>query len=148
MSTRFRNHDDVRLVMSPLKALTPVFLDGLAEAARRRPWIVFFFDVFERTGAVLDEWLRDVLATSRYGELPVNVVAVLSGQGRLNPRYWNDHLDLVTPVALEVFTEEETRQLLASRGVTDEQVIQIILNLSGACHPSRSPRPDPTAQSR
>ncbi|MEU6196332.1 tetratricopeptide repeat protein [Streptomyces sp. NPDC047061] len=131
LSARFRSHDDVQLVMSPLKALTPVLLDGLADAAQQRRRLVLFFDVFERIGPVLDEWLRDLLVTGRYGDLPFNVIAVLSGQGHLNPRYWNDHLDLITSVPLDVFTEQETRQLLASRGVTDEQVIQIILNLSG-----------------
>ncbi|MFF0851879.1 tetratricopeptide repeat protein, partial [Streptomyces sp. NPDC003280] len=131
LSARFRNHDDVQLVMDPLKVLTPVFLDGLAEAAQHRCWLTLFFDVFERIGPVLDEWLRDLLVTGRYGDLPLNVIAVLSGQGRLNPRHWNDHLDLIASIPLDVFTEQETRQLLASRGVTDEQVIQIILNLSG-----------------
>ena len=131
VSARFRNHDDVQLVVAPLQVLTPVFLADLAKAAERRPWIVLFFDVFERTGPVLNEWLRDVLVGEEYGGLPDNVVAVLSGQGSLDARCWADHLYLVSDVPLEVFTEEEARSLLASHGVTGEQVVEVILQLTG-----------------
>ncbi|MFF8929109.1 tetratricopeptide repeat protein [Streptomyces longwoodensis] len=132
LSARLRNHDDVQLVMSPVRVLTPVFLDDLAEAARRRPWIVLFFDVYEQTGPVLDEWLSDVLVRpDTYPDLPTNLVVVLSGRGPLGSRHWADSLDLVAQVPLEVFTEQEARRLLAARGVTDEDVIQVVLRLSG-----------------
>lgn len=131
LGARLRSHDDVRLVMDPARALTPVFLQDLAEVARRRPWVVLFFDVYERTGPVLDDWLRDIAFGEVHGALPANVQIVLSGQGRLNARSWGDWLDLVTEVPLEVFTEEEARALLALRGITDERVVEVVLRLSG-----------------
>ncbi|MFF8020058.1 tetratricopeptide repeat protein, partial [Streptomyces sp. NPDC007896] len=131
LSARFRNHTDVQLVLSPVRVLTPVFLEDLAEFAERRPWVVLFFDVFEQTSPVLNEWLRDVLVGEEYPGLPDNVLAVLSGQGRLDARYWGDYLDLVAQVPLDVFTDDEARQLLSARGVTDEHVIQVILQLTG-----------------
>ncbi|MGW5650019.1 tetratricopeptide repeat protein [Streptomyces humi] len=131
LSARLRNHDDVQLVLSPVQTLTPVFLQDLAEAAERHDWMVLFFDVFEQTGPVLNTWLRDVLTGEEHGELPVNLVAVLSGQGRLDTRCWGDHLELVAEVPLEVFTEEEARRLLAARGVTDPEVIEVVLQLTG-----------------
>ncbi|WP_367323078.1 tetratricopeptide repeat protein [Streptomyces sp. HUAS ZL42] len=132
LSARFRNHDDVQLVMSPVRVLTPVFLEGLAEAAERWPWVVLFLDVYEQTGPVLDEWLSDLLVSpDKYPDLPTNVVVVLSGRGRLSARYWADSLDLVAQVPLEVFTEDEARRLLAARGVTNEDVIEVVLQLSG-----------------
>ncbi|MFF7980060.1 tetratricopeptide repeat protein, partial [Streptomyces sp. NPDC007901] len=131
LAAKFRNHSDVHLVMSPVRVLTPVFLEDFAEVAGQRPRVVLFFDVFERTGPVLTEWLRDVLVGDEYLELPTNVVAVLAGQGELDRRYWGDHLDLVTKVPLGVFTEDETRQLLAVRGITNEDVIQVIFRLTG-----------------
>lgn len=147
---RLRSHDDVRLVMDPVRALTPVFLQDLAEVARRRPWVVLFFDVYERTGPVLDEWLRDIAFGDVHGVLPANVQIVLSGQGRLDVRNWGDWLDLVTEVPLEVFTEEEARALLALRGVTDERVVEVVLSLSGRLpvlvHTLAQARPD-SAQS-
>ncbi|MEV0989810.1 hypothetical protein [Streptomyces sp. NPDC049949] len=65
LSTRLRSHGDVELVLSPLDALTPVFLEELGEVARKHPWIVLFFDTYERTGPMLDTWLRDVLGSDR-----------------------------------------------------------------------------------
>ncbi|MFE0253967.1 tetratricopeptide repeat protein [Streptomyces sp. NPDC059010] len=131
LSARFRSHSDVQLLLSPLRTLTPVFLADLAEAAERRSWLVLFVDVLEQTGPLLNEWLREVLVDGTYGEFPNNVLAVLSGQGGLDARCWGDHLDLVTEVPLDVFTEEEARRLLAARGVVSENVIQLILHLTG-----------------
>lgn len=131
LSTRLRSHGDVELVMSPLDILTPVFLEELGEVARKHPWITLFFDTYERTGPMLDTWLRDVLVSDRYGELPANVLVVLAGQSRLAARCWEDWYDLVTDWPLEVFTEAEARRLLAGKGVTDERVVEVILQLSG-----------------
>lgn len=146
LGARLRSHDDVRLVMDPVRALTPVFLEDLAEAARRRPRMVLFFDVYERTGPVLDEWLRDIAFGDVHGVLPANVQIVLSGQGRLAARSWSDWVDLVTEVSLEVFTEQEARALLALRGVTDERVVEVVLRLSGRLpvlvHTLAQSRPD------
>ena len=131
LSSRFRNHEDLQLVLSPLEVLTPVFLDELSEVAERNTWVVLFFDTFERTGPLLDTWLRDITLESRYGTLPVNVQTVLCGQGRLETRCWGDSLSLIQHVPLEVFTDDEARQLLAAYDVTDEAVIDVILDLSG-----------------
>ncbi|CAM5441952.1 hypothetical protein SSPIM334S_01072 [Streptomyces spiroverticillatus] len=131
LGARLRSQDDVRLVLDPVRTLTPVFLEELAEAARKRPWLVLFFDVYERTGPALDEWLRDIAFDEVHGELPANVQLVLSGQGRLDARCWGDWLDLVAEVPLEVFTEEEARALLALQGIADERVVEVVLRLSG-----------------
>ncbi|MEU1704043.1 tetratricopeptide repeat protein [Streptomyces sp. NPDC005706] len=131
LSTKFNNRDDVQLVLSPLEELTPVFLEDLTDIAQRRPWIALFIDTYERTGPLLDSWLRDVLLSDKYGELPVNVLAVLAGQTRLDERCWGDFADLITDLPLDVFTEAEARQLLTNKGVTDEQVVEVIFRLSG-----------------
>ncbi|MCJ0871392.1 tetratricopeptide repeat protein [Streptomyces sp. AP-93] len=131
LSTRLRNHGDVELVLSPLDTLTPAFLEELAEVARKHPWIVLFFDTYERTGPMLDTWLRDVLGSERYGEFPANVLVTLAGQSKLAARTWEDWHDLVTDWPLEVFTDTEARLLLTGKGVTDERVVEVILRLSG-----------------
>ncbi|MCA1223805.1 tetratricopeptide repeat protein, partial [Streptomyces sp. 8L] len=128
---RFRSHDDAKLVVSPLQVLTPVFLDDLAKVAERRPWVVLFVDVLEVTSPVIGEWLRDVLTRDTYGELEANVIAVLSGQGRLDPVVWADSQAVVQDVPLEVFSHEEARELLARHGVTDTQVVEVVLELTG-----------------
>lgn len=131
LSARFRNHDDVDLVMSPLDALTPVFLNDVAEVAAAVPWVTWFFDTYERTGPLLDNWLREVMIEGRYGSLPANAVVTLAGQGTLDPHCWADYAELVTDVPLTPFTEAEARQLLAAKGVVDEQVVEVVLRLTG-----------------
>ena len=131
LSARLRSHEDVQLVLSPLNIMAPVFLQELAEAARRRPWVALFFDTYERLGPLLDVWLRNMVVSDRYGELPSNVLVVLAGQRQLDVQCWGDWLDLVTDLALDVFSDAEARQLLAAKGITDEHVVEVILHLSG-----------------
>ncbi|MFC9602500.1 tetratricopeptide repeat protein, partial [Streptomyces niveus] len=131
LNTRLRSHDDVQLVMNPLANLAPVFLEELAEVAERCERVVLFFDVYERTGPVLDAWLRSIIFTEDHGTLPVNVQIVLAGRSHLDLRVWGDHLGQVTEVGLDVFTEDEARTLLATHGVTGEENIELVLRLSG-----------------
>ncbi|MGW0780478.1 tetratricopeptide repeat protein [Streptomyces sp. NPDC002913] len=131
LNTRLRSHDDVHLVMNPLVGLAPAFLDDLTDVADRCERVVLIFDVYERTGPVLDAWLRTIAFGDEYGSLPVNVQIVLSGQLRLDTRVWGDCMGQVTEVSLDVFSEEEARTLLATHGVTDEAGIELVLRLSG-----------------
>ncbi|MFI0778045.1 tetratricopeptide repeat protein [Streptomyces sp. NPDC021212] len=131
LSARFRSHDDMDLVMSPVDALTPAFLNDVAEVAASVPWVTWFFDTYERTGPLLDTWLRDVMIEGRYGALPANAVVTLAGQGTLDPRCWADYADLIADIPLTPFTEAEARQLLSARGVVDEQVVEVVLRLTG-----------------
>ncbi|TDC23384.1 tetratricopeptide repeat protein [Streptomyces sp. 8K308] len=130
-SARLRAPEDVQLVLSPVKQLTPVFLTDLAEAARERALLVLFFDGYERLGPLLDGWLRQVIQEDTHGVLEANVVVVLSGQGRLDPRHWADWASDAAEVPLDVFSEQEARDLLTARGVTDPDTVEVILRLSG-----------------
>ena len=131
LTMRLRSHEDVQLVMHPVAGLTPVFLEDLAEVSERCERVVLFFDVYERTGPVLDAWLHSVVFGEEYGSLPVNVQLVLSGQLRLDPQVWGNRLGYVTEVHLDVFSEEEARTLLATHGVTDGPSVELVLRLSG-----------------
>ncbi|MCF1597989.1 ATP-binding protein [Streptomyces muensis] len=130
LSARFRNHDDVQLLLEPLRVLTPVFLAELNRIAESTPGIALFFDTYERTGTFLDGWLLDVITTGRYGTLPANVVVTLAGRHGPDPARWGDYAGFVTEFPLEPFTESEARQLLAAKGVRDEGVVQEVLRLS------------------
>lgn len=131
LSARFRNHDDVRLVLEPLKVLTPVFVEELARVAADAPWLALFFDTYERTSPFLDPWLLDLITTDRYGALPANVVITLAGQHGPDPTRWADYAAFVAEFALEPFTDSEARQLLAAKGLVDETVVREVLRLSG-----------------
>ncbi|WP_405908079.1 tetratricopeptide repeat protein [Streptomyces sp. NBC_00828] len=132
LSARFRNQEDVQLVLSPERVLTPVLLTELADAADAAPWLVLFFDTYERTGPFLDGWLHDVMTTDRYGgSLPANTVVVTAGQRAFDTARWGGFADFVTDLPLGPFTEAEARGLLADRGVVAEPVVEEVLRLTG-----------------
>lgn len=108
-----------------------MFLRELAQAAVSVPWIVLFFDAYERTSLVLDRWLRDVMTTARYGALTSRVVVVTAGQYALDAAGWGEFADVVTDWPLGNFTEAETRGLLRNKGVVAEPVVREVLRLSG-----------------
>ena len=129
LASKLRDHADVRLLLSPAEELTPLFVSELDRAAAGRP-IALFIDTYERTGPLLDQWLRDMFA-GRYGNVPGTLVMTISGQAPLDPNGWSDYLPVIADVPLEPFTDTEARQFLASKNITDEQTIEVILNLSG-----------------
>ncbi|MFE7271190.1 tetratricopeptide repeat protein [Streptomyces sp. NPDC057623] len=131
LSARLRNQDDVQLVLAPERVLTPVLLTELSDAASEVPWIVLFFDTYERTGPLLDGWLHEVMTTDRYGTLPATVVVVTAGQHPFDAARWGGFADFMTDVALGPFTESEARGLLADKGVAAEPVVEEVLRLTG-----------------
>ena len=129
LARKFSDHADVRLLLSPVDELTPVFVAGLNRVAAGRT-VALFLDTYERTGAVLDHWLRGLYA-GRYGDLPETLITTVSGQKPLNPNLWGDYLSVIADVPLEPFSEAEARQFLASKNITDEAMTEVILTLSG-----------------
>ncbi|WBO65654.1 tetratricopeptide repeat protein [Streptomyces camelliae] len=131
LSARFSSQDDVQLVLSPERALTPKLLDELTDVACAVPWIILFFDTYERTGPFLDGWLHDLMTTDDYGALPANVVVVTAGQHPFDRARWGGFADFMTEIPLGPFTEAEARGLLADRGVVAEPVVAEVLRLTG-----------------
>ncbi|MFD7387905.1 tetratricopeptide repeat protein [Streptomyces sp. NPDC059852] len=131
LSARFRSQDDVQLVLSPERVLTPVLLTELSGAAEHAPWIVLFLDTYERTGPFLDGWLHDVMTSDRYGALPATVVVVTAGQHPFDTARWGGFTDFMADIPLGPFTETEARGLLADRGVVAEPVVEEVLRLTG-----------------
>ncbi|MFD3308966.1 tetratricopeptide repeat protein [Streptomyces sp. NPDC058694] len=141
LGARFRNPDDIELVTSPEKVLTPILLRELRTAATSASafssststseWIVLFFDTYERTGPYLDPWLHETITRGTAGSgLPATVVVVTAGQRPLDPARWSG-LDSVADVPLAPFTETESRRLLAGKGVVAERVVEEVLRLTG-----------------
>ncbi|MFE6866229.1 tetratricopeptide repeat protein [Kitasatospora sp. NPDC057692] len=116
-------------------ALSRAFVTELARLCDRdrdrgrRPWIVLFLDTWELTGRYLDGWLREILDDA-FGPLPLEVVFVLAGRDELAEREWAPWRPVLVDVPLEVFTEQEARDLLAARGVTDPLVVDAVLRMS------------------
>ena len=132
VAKKLTNKDEVRLVQEPLEVLTPLFFKEIAEIADNYD-IALFFDTYERTDDFLDSWLLDIF-DGRYGEIPANILFIIAGRQELDKNHWANYEGLIARFPLEPFTEEEAKQYLARKGITDDQVIKVILNLSG-CFP-------------
>ena len=125
-----RSRGDARLVLTPTEELTPLFVQDLNQIASRRP-VTLFFDVYERTSPLLDPWLIDLIEHRMYGDLPANLTITLASQERLDPVRWAGLLTEIEPIELGRFSEAEARQLLASKDVRDEAVVEAIFSLTG-----------------
>ena len=129
VARKIRNKDEVRLVLEPIEVLTPLFLADLGKVAEEHP-LALFFDGYERTGDFLDSWLRNMLE-GRYGDVPANILLMVAGRDELDRNHWAPYEGLLARLPLEPFSEEEAREYLARKGITDERVVEVILHLSG-----------------
>ncbi|WP_181770735.1 tetratricopeptide repeat protein [Amycolatopsis pittospori] len=128
LAAKFKRKADVQLLLDPAEELTKPFVEDLWRLPESRQ-ITLFFDTFERTAPVLGTWLLDLFG-GRYGDLPQNLVLTVAGQFPLDEAKWNRYAPLVREIELRPFTEPEARRLLAEHGITDEQVIEIVLRLT------------------
>ncbi|MGW1109452.1 tetratricopeptide repeat protein, partial [Streptomyces sp. NPDC002540] len=109
--------------------LSRAFVAELERLCGRHQWVVLFFDTWEQTGRYLDGWLLSLLE-EEFGPVPANAMVVLAGRDELIERDWAPLRAQVADVPLEVFTDAETRSLLAARGVTEPGVVEAVLQLS------------------
>ncbi len=128
VARKLTNKDEVKLLREPLEVLTPLFLQDLNRIAEKQT-VVLLLDTYEQTGLFLDDWLRSLLDV-RYGELTPNFLLGIAGRDPLSPNLWAEMEDWIARSELEPFTQNEARQYLIDRGITNEAVIQEIWRLS------------------
>ncbi|NET60148.1 MAG: tetratricopeptide repeat protein [Symploca sp. SIO2E6] len=123
--------DEILLVCQPQEVLTPLFLQDIGEVAEEAN-ILLFLDNYEDTGSFLDGWLREFLLDpdERYGILPLNLIIVIAGTKELSRIEWRDYENNIVRWFLEPFTEDEAKQYLESKGITNPSVVNEILRLS------------------
>jgi len=129
VTRRLTNKDEVRLVLEPVEVLTPLFLQDLQNVLEHH-LVTLFFDTYEQTSEYLDGWLRRMI-DGRYGSVPGNVIITIAGRHELDKNHWALYEGVLVRFNLEPFSEEEAREYLLRKGVTNESVIINILHLSG-----------------
>ncbi|MDP2158460.1 MAG: hypothetical protein Q8K68_12220, partial [Nitrospirota bacterium] len=120
---RFSNKDEVQLLREPERILTPLFIN-LLNAACDKQRVVLMFDVFERTCEALEPWLIECLGF-KFGECDSYLTFVISGRDQID-QHWTEIGSSICHIALEPFTEEETRLYLANRSIVDESLVSQI----------------------
>jgi hypothetical protein len=120
---------DVQLMLWPMDELTKAFMSGLNVVAANSQ-VALFFDSYEVTAPLLDAWLRK-LYDGQYGDLPANLITVVSGQYPLSAGPWSDYRQFMTDIPLGPFTEAEALAYLASQNISHQPTVAKILALSG-----------------
>jgi tetratricopeptide (TPR) repeat protein len=140
-------HRDKERLEDPIDDLTQAFVEELNRLtdtqitrsslqAKRHRRVILFFDTFEQLAAVATPWLLDYFLQANISN---NVVLVVAGRDPIErstpegPKRWLPYLDddIIYPISLDSFTEEETRAYLAKRGITDSERIATVWQLSG-----------------
>ncbi|HLP88833.1 MAG TPA: tetratricopeptide repeat protein [Nostocaceae cyanobacterium] len=129
VAKKLTNKDEVQLVQEPLEILTPLFIQDICKVSEKVS-IALFFDTYENTGEFLDHWLRDTLE-GNYGNLPLNILIIIAGRKELDKNLWAVYDGVLARFPLEAFTEEEAKQYLTRKGITNNNLVEIILHLSG-----------------
>lgn len=126
VARKLKNKDEIQLVNEPIDVLTPLFLEDLGNITTQQ--VVLQFDTYERTEEILDFWLLDILK-DRYGILPSNCIWTIAGREQLGANSWSGYEPVQFP--LKAFSVEEAIQFLQRWGVTNAEVIEAILDVSG-----------------
>lgn len=129
VAKKLTNKDEARLIQEPVEILTPLFLKELGKIAANSG-IGLFFDTYERSEEFLDGWLQEMLE-GRYGEVPLNTIITIAGRQELDKNRWTNYEALIVRLSLGPFTLDEAQQFLASKGITNRKVIDVILSISG-----------------
>lgn len=129
IAKKIGNKDEVRLVQKPVEVLTLLFLQDLNKITEQKN-LLLLFDTYERTAEFLDSWIREILE-GLYGDLPANIILVITGREELDRNRWTEYEEAITRISLKPFTKEESKQYLSHKGITNPQVIDVVLRLSG-----------------
>jgi len=117
---------DIEFYLRAESFLTEKLLASLAKMEEAR-WVLFIdaYEVLSR----LDDWVRDSLVR----QLPAFFRVVIAGRRRFGRR-WQELRPVFKSVQLLAFGEEDTKEYLEMRGITEEDLVKEIFELTNG-HP-------------
>lgn len=137
---------DAERLENPIGDLTKAFVEELNRLTetqitlsfnrgKRQRRIILFFDTFELLSIEASPWLLDYFLQA---EISNQVVLVVAGRDPIerstpsDPKRWLPYCDdgIVYSISLDSFTEEETRNYLVMRAITEPNRIATIWQLS------------------
>ena len=122
----FKSKEDLEFLKNPLQHLTQGFIDDFNRICRKKR-VLLFFDTYEYLSPFCDDWLCKTFLSE---ELSDQIMLIFGGRHSFSA-CWLDYQPLARQIPLSVFTDEEARNYLSSRGVTEERTVTEILEASG-----------------
>jgi tetratricopeptide (TPR) repeat protein len=119
------NPAQVDLLLSPVAALTEVFVRDLNAWAMARP-LLLCFDDWERIGPHLKGWIQDVV---HHNDIRTGIWLAIAGERPLDET-WAPFRPVLRSIVLQPFTEDEVRVYLSAQGITDPNRITDVLAFS------------------
>jgi len=124
-------YKDAKRLEHPVGDLTSAFvqhINGLVDPNRGKHWrrMILFFDTFEQLALEAAPWLLEYVLSSN---LINNIVLVVGGRVPIDastpddPKAWLPYKEdeTICSIALKSFTEDETREYLKERGITEPE---------------------------
>jgi hypothetical protein len=138
---------DAERLENPVEDLTKAFVEELnhlsetqilltsSNRTKRRYRVILFFDTFERLSSEAAPWLLDYFLQDDIND---DVVLVIAGRDPIenstpsDPKRWLKYRDdqILYSLPLKNLTEDQTREYLAIRGITEDERIDAIWQLS------------------
>jgi len=127
-SAQRRLAEEMQFTDTPLQELTPLWIEDIYKISAKKN-IAIFLDDFEFATPEIEQWLLDVFRYE-YGTFPTNFILTISARTPLSLNEWSEFSSLSKVVHLQPFTKEETKELLANKGITDDRSIENIFKSS------------------
>ena len=122
----FKTQEERDFLENPLLQLTRSFIKDINAICEKKQ-VILLFDTYEKLSKYSDEWLCHTFLKQPLSD---QVLLAIAGREQFSPR-WLEYEPLLKQRSLEVFTAEEARTYLFSRGITDPQTVEDILKVSG-----------------
>jgi AAA ATPase domain len=138
---------DAERLENPVEDLTIAFVEELnnltdtlvvlnsSSRLKRHYRVILLFDTFEQLASEAAPWLLDYFL---HADINDNVILVIAGRDSIeysipnDPKRWLKYRDehIIYSLPLESLTEDQTREYLAMRGITEDERIAAIWQLS------------------
>ena len=136
---------EAEILEDPVNVLTRAFVDELNQIVATRVMlasgkiknrrVIVFFDTFEQLAAEVVPWLLNSFLTA---DINASIVLMIAGRDPIERSYpvdtkrWLQYIDneIIYWIPLNSFTEDETRNYLNKRNITDPDRISTIWQLS------------------
>jgi tetratricopeptide (TPR) repeat protein len=126
---KFADPQSRELILNTEHVLTQAFFSDLSQIILHQR-VLLIFDTYEVLSSFADAWLRDDFLEHNLDRLNFNLILLLAGRTHL-PTNWHTYLPITRRIELQPFSDEESREFILNRGISDTSKITALQHISG-----------------